>query len=52
MDALHVACAELAEADIFLTTDDKLGKIYDKDPRKFKVRIANPLDWLEEVNIL
>jgi predicted nucleic acid-binding protein len=46
-DALHLACAESAKCDVFLTTDDRLL-------RKAKalgliIRVDNPLDWLREV---
>ena len=50
MDAVHVACAECAKADMFLTTDDRLENMYRRYSKKIKVRIANPLDWLAEVN--
>jgi len=47
-DALHLACAESSEADVFLTTDDKLlGKA--KGLKQLRVRVENPLVWLREV---
>ena len=48
-DALHIACAEEAEVDIFLTTDDRLIKLADRNPGKIQVRISNPLPWISEV---
>jgi len=45
-DALHVACAEEAESDIFLTTDDKLLKKLKKNKLKIKVKVDNPLNWI------
>ena len=46
-DSLHLALAEIGEADVFLTTDDRLvrtAKRFD-----LRVRIANPVSWLMEV---
>lgn len=48
-DALHVASAEEGEANIFLTTDDKLIRLSKRYAKNSKVRIENPLKWLEEV---
>ncbi len=45
-DALHVACAEEAESDIFLTTDDKLLKKLKKYQYKIKIKVDNPLSWI------
>ncbi len=46
-DAIHLACAEHAKADIFLTTDDKLIRKASQK-KELDVRISNPLDWLQE----
>lgn len=46
-DSFHLALAESAGADIFLTTDDKLIKLSDKI--SLKVRVENPLNWIAEV---
>ena len=46
-DALHLASAEYACADIFLTTDKKF--IYRIRSLGSKVRVANPVTWLMEV---
>lgn len=48
-DALHLACAESGQADIFLTTDDKLLRLAQRMTNQLKVRVANPLTWLTEV---
>jgi predicted nucleic acid-binding protein len=48
-DAVHVAAAELLQADVFLTCDDRLCKKGIRRQSEIKVRIANPLDWLKEV---
>jgi predicted nucleic acid-binding protein len=47
-DALHLACAEYAKVDVFLTTDDKLLRRIRKIER-VEVRVENPLSWLREV---
>lgn len=48
-DALHIACAEAAEADVFLTTDDKLLNRMRQFIDKIKVKVDNPLNWIKEV---
>ena len=47
-DALHIACAERAKADVFLTTDDRLLKLAKRFSKKLHVAVVNPLVWLEE----
>lgn len=47
-DAMHISCSEIAYVDIFLTTDDKLIKLSERNKDKLKVSIANPLLWLME----
>jgi len=49
MDAIHLACAESAEVDVFLTTDDLLLKKAKRIGKILKVRVANPVHWLMEV---
>ena len=49
-DALHVACAEGAGADVFLTTDDRLLGRLTQHAEKLRVRAENPLVWLREVS--
>jgi len=46
LDALHLACAESAETNIFLTTDDKLLKLATRLSAKLQVTVANPVPWL------
>ncbi len=47
-DAMHVVCAESANADVFLTTDDKLLKTTLRERANLHVTTANPLSWLTE----
>jgi len=47
-DALHIACCESGEVDLFLTTDDKLLKRAKRFGNKIKVRVENPLLWIKE----
>jgi hypothetical protein len=49
LDALHLACAETGQADLFLTTDDKLLNLARRLVGQLKVRVENPLTWLKEV---
>ena len=48
-DALHLASAERARAHVFLTTDDKLLRRASRLHGQLRVRVANPLAWLNEV---
>lgn len=48
-DALHVACAEHAQVDILLTTDDRLVRAATRNARKVNVPVKNPLTRLQEV---
>jgi predicted nucleic acid-binding protein len=48
LDALHVACAESAGAEVLLTTDDRLLRSALRHAEDLSVRVANPLRWLEE----
>lgn len=47
-DALHIACAEKGDADVLLTTDDRL-LIKAAQRSSLKVEIKNPLEWVAEV---
>lgn len=51
VDALHIACAESAACDVLLTTDDRLLRAAQRNAQHFKVRCANPVDWLREVDL-
>lgn len=46
MDALHLACAEGGNVDIFLTTDDKLVNRATRLANQLNVMVYNPLNWL------
>ena len=46
-DSLHIASAEVAGADVLITTDDKLEKMAEK--LKLNVRVMNPLKFAWEV---
>ncbi|WP_072622382.1 hypothetical protein [Spirulina major] len=48
-DSFHVACAEAAGADIFLSTDDRLLKTARRCGDQLNVKIGNPVVWLIEV---
>jgi predicted nucleic acid-binding protein len=48
-DALHLACAESAKADVFLSTDDRLLKLAKRMSKRLKTRVVNPLVWVEEM---
>ena len=48
LDALHLACAESGNADIFLTTDDSLLKIAKRVDLELHVRVEYPDTWLQE----
>ena len=49
-DALHLACAESGQADVFLTTDDRLLRKATAHAKQLRVRVDNPLTWLREVS--
>lgn len=49
-DALHLACAEQARADIFLTTDDRVIRSATRHAAQLNIRVVNPLAWLLEVS--
>jgi len=48
LDSLHAATAESCNADVFLTTDDRLIKALKRVG--FKINFANPVFWLMEVD--
>ena len=48
-DSLHIACAESAQVDVFLSTDDGLLKLAKRMSKRLNVRIENPLVWVEEM---
>jgi len=46
MDALHIASAEQASADVFLTCDNQLLNVADRNKAQLKVSVLNPLDFI------
>ncbi len=48
-DAIHLASAELGKADVFLTTDDQILKVSNRNKNLFSFPVENPVKWLEEV---
>ncbi|MCC6499700.1 MAG: PIN domain-containing protein [Anaerolineales bacterium] len=48
-DSLHLACAEAAQADVFLSTDDRLLKSAKQASKRLNIRVMNPLIWVEEM---
>ena len=47
-DALHVACAEHAGADVLLTVDDRFLRLANRLRDVLTVRVVNPMIWLLE----
>ena len=47
-DALHIASAGAAEADIVLTTDDKPARLALRHLPEIRVTVSNPLQWLQK----
>ena len=50
LDALHIACAESGNADILLTTDDRMLRRAKRYRAQLQVRVENPYTWLQEIN--
>jgi predicted nucleic acid-binding protein len=48
-DALHLACAEEGQADVFLTTDDDLIRRAGRRINEIRTRVMNPVSWYQEV---
>ena len=47
-DALHLSAAESSNVDVFLTTDDQLQKLADKNKKRLSLSVINPVKWLED----
>ena len=47
-DALHLACAEAADVDVLLTTDDRFLKLCLRNQGQIKAKFSNPLSWVNE----
>lgn len=48
-DAVHVAAAERAHADVLLSCDDRLCRLAKRHKNDLQVQVANPIDWLKEM---
>ncbi len=49
-DALHLACAEQAGVEVFLSTDDRLLRRARRLGEQLQVRVENPLSWMKEIS--
>ena len=47
VDALHIACAESGNVDIFLTTDDGILRRAKRNNSNLYVQVENPYVWLQ-----
>lgn len=45
-DAIHLACAEIAQVDVFLSTDDRLLRRAARYRDSLSVAVDNPATWL------
>jgi predicted nucleic acid-binding protein len=50
-DALHIACAESAGADVLLTTDDAMLSRSRRVRSAIHVRVENPVTWMQEEDL-
>ena len=48
-DALHVAAAEEAGANVLLSCDDRFRRTAQRHAKQLRVKVRNPLDWFDEV---
>jgi hypothetical protein len=51
MDALHLACAESGHCDVLLSTDKSFVARSQSHKDRIMVPVANPLQWISEVNV-
>ncbi len=49
LDALHLACAEGSDANIFLTTDDSILSRAKRNRHQLQIAVENPDIWLNTV---
>jgi len=49
LDSMHLACAEAANCDYFITTDDKLIKRAKVHRKILSIAVVNPLTFVTEV---
>ena len=47
-DALHLACAESAGAEVLLTTDDRLRGRAGRETARLALQVENPAKWYSE----
>ena len=52
LDALHIACAENANADVLLTTDRRMLRRSKNYHFQLRVHVENPHIWLQEVLLM
>ncbi len=50
LDAFHLACAEAGGADVLLTTDRQFVSAAARAGDAVRVRVTNPIRWIEERN--
>ncbi len=48
-DSFHIACAEASQADVVLTTDDRLLKRVMRYKDRIQVQVSNPVTWCRNV---
>ena len=48
-DALHLACAESSNVDVFLTTDNGILRRAERFSSQLQVSVENPYEWLQEM---
>ena len=48
-DSFHIACAEVSQVDVLLTTDDRLLKRAKRYKDDIQVQVSNPVTWLMNV---
>ncbi|OGG55604.1 MAG: hypothetical protein A3F84_29330 [Candidatus Handelsmanbacteria bacterium RIFCSPLOWO2_12_FULL_64_10] len=51
LDALHLASAEEASVETFLTCDDRLLRRIKQSPKIFRLPAQNPVDFLKEIDL-
>ena len=51
-DALHLACAESGEADVFLTTDDQVLNAAKRQRTRLRLQVENPHTWLQRITTM
>jgi len=52
VDTIHLALAEQAGCDVFLTTDEKLLRRAHRLAGMLRIRVVNPIEWVDEVHTL